>query len=189
MWTVNRIQRAVLGVWLLWVGFSVFFPNWQQAAERELDYRKELGLHFVLKPPAPVAVPCYFVGCITAPASYFHVLLDRKLLDEELLCATALMILAVVIFRSRGGESSPMLRQRMLVAAAALIALSLPLPIAPYFPLGVLAGYLPAAVLHPGHDTISVLIGFPFLFVVYGAVAYLAIRVSIWANTSLKARL
>jgi hypothetical protein len=181
---VNRIQRAALGVWVLWIGFSALFPNWEQAAERELDYRKELGLHFVLKPPATVAVPCYFVGCITAPASYFHVLLDRKLLYEELLCVTTLMILAMVIFRSRGDASLPIRRQPMLVAGAAWIALSLPLPMAPYIPLGVLAGYMPAAVLHPDHDHIPVLIGFPFFFVVYGAATYLALRVAIWANTS-----
>jgi hypothetical protein len=181
---VNRLQRAVLGVWVLWIGISVLFPNWQQAAERELDYRKELGLHFVLRPPAPVAVPCYFVGCITAPASYFHVLLDRNLRYQELVCTTTLMILAVVIFRS---ASSPIRRDWMLVAVATWIALSLPVPIAPYFPLGVWAGYLPAALLHPDHDHISVLTGFPFFFAVYGAPAYVAVRVAVWTNTSLKA--
>jgi hypothetical protein len=181
---VNRLQRAVLGVWVLWIGIGVLFPNWQQAAERELDYRKELGLHFVLRPPAPVAVPCYFVGCITAPASYFHVLLDQTLLYQELLCATTLMILAVVIFRS---ASSPIRRHWMLVAVATWIALSLPVPIAPYFPLGVWAGYMPAALLHPDHDHISVLLGFPLFFAVYGAAAYAAVRAAVWANASLNA--
>jgi hypothetical protein len=174
----------VLGVWALWICISVLFPNWQQAAERELDYRKELGLHFVLRPPAPVAVPCYFVACITAPASYFHVLLDRNLRYQELVCATALMILAVTIFRS---ASSPIRRHWMPVAVATWIGLSLPVPIAPYFPLGVWAGYMPAALLHPDHDHISVLIGFPFLLVIYGAATYMAARVAVWANTSLKA--
>jgi hypothetical protein len=182
---VNRLQHAVVGVWVLWIGISVLFPNWQQAAERELDYRKELGRHFVLTPPAPIAVPCYFVECITAPPSYFHVLLDRNTRYQELLCATALMILAVVIFRS---ASSPIRRHWMLVAVATWIALSLPVPIAPYFPLGVWVGYMPAALLHPDHDHISVLIGFPFFFAVYGVPTYVAVRAAVWANTSLKGR-
>ena len=181
---MNRLQRAALGVWVLWIGISVLFPNWQQAAKRELDYRKELGLHFVLTPPVPIAVPCYFVGCITAPASYFHVLLDRKLQYQELLCATVLMMLAVVIFRS---ASSSIRRHWILVAVASWMALSLPMPAAPYFPLGLWAVAMPAALLHPDHDHISVLIGFPFFFVVYGGATYVAVKVAVWAKTSLKA--
>lgn len=180
---MNRLQRVVLGVWVLWIGVSVLFPNWQQAAERELDYRKDLGLHFVLRPPAPVAVPCYFVGCITAPASYFHVLLDRKLRYQELACATVLMILAVVIFR----RGSSIRRHWTLAAVAAWMALSLPVPISPYFPVGLWAPAMPAALLHPDHDHVSVLLGFPFFFVVYGAVSYVAVRLAVWANTSLRA--
>jgi hypothetical protein len=179
---VNRIQRAAFGIWVLWVGFSVFFPNWQQAAEREVAYRKELGLHFILTPPAPVSVPCYFVGCSTAPASYFHVLIDRRLVYEELACATALMILAVLIFRSSRYESVPFRGGRMRFVAAVLIALALPVPIAPFFPVGVLAGYMPAAVMHPDHDHVSALVGFPLFFVPYALVSYLSITLVLWAK-------
>jgi hypothetical protein len=184
---VNRLQGAALGIWLVWVGYIVLFPNWQEAAEREKDYRKDLGVHFVLKPPVPVAVPCYFVGCITAPASYFHVLIDRRGFYPELVSVTALMIVALIVFRTgKNGLTPSIAAHRMRLVATCLIALALPLPGSPYFPLGTMAAYLPTAILHPNHDHISVLIGFPFFFAVYGGATYLAIRMATWANTSLK---
>jgi hypothetical protein len=184
---VNRIRGAALGICLVWVSYIVFFPNWQEAAEREKDYRKDLGVHFVLKPPAPVAVPCYFVGCITAPASYFHVLIDREGFYPTLVCVTALLMVALVVFRSEKNGSLPsMAIPRMRLASVSLLALALPLPDSPYFPLVSMAAYLPTAILHPNHDHISVLIGFPFFFAVYGGATYLAISVAIWANRSLR---
>jgi hypothetical protein len=173
----------------VWVGCIVFFPNWQEAAEREKDYRKDLGVHFLLSPPAPVAVPCYFVGCITAPASYFHVLIDRRGFYPELVCVTALMIVAVVVFRPREDCSKPRIAARgMRLVATCLITLALPLPGSPYVPLGSMAAYFPIAILHPNHDHISVLIGFPFFFAVYGAATYSILCVAIWANRLLRSR-
>jgi len=184
---VKRIQGAAIVIWLVWVGYIVLFPNWQEAAEREKDYRKELGVHFVLKPPAPVAVPCYFVGCITAPASYFHVVIDRRDFYPGLICVTALMIVTLVVFRTgKNGSTPSIVGRRLNLVATSLITLTLPVPGNPYFPLGVLAGYMPIAMLHPDHDHISVLLGFPFFFGVYGAAAYLAIRLASWARTSMK---
>lgn len=184
---MNRIRGAALGIWVVWVGFIVLFPNWQQAAEREKDYRKDLGVHFLLSPPPPVAVPCYFVGCITAPASYFHVLIDRRGFYLELVCVTALMIVAVVVFRSGEDCSKPgIAAHRMRIVAACLITLALPLPLSPYEPLGSMAAYFPTAILHPDHGHISVLIGFPFLFAVYGAATYLILCVAIWVNRLLR---
>jgi hypothetical protein len=184
---VNRTRAAAVGIWLVGVCYIALFPNWQEAAELEKEYRKDLGVHFVLKPPAPVAVPCYFVGCITAPPSYFHVLIDRRGFYPALVCVTALLILALVVFRTeRNGSVRSITAPRMRLDAAALIALALPLPISPYLPLGSMAAYLPTAILEPNHDHISVLIGFPFLFAVYGGAIYLVVTVAIWANRSLR---
>jgi hypothetical protein len=185
---VKRIQGATLGIWLVWVGYIALFPNWQEAAEREKDYRKELGVHFVLKPPAPVAAPCYFVGCITAPASYFHVVIDRRNFYPSLICVTTLMIVTLVVFRTgKNGSTPSIVARRLNLVATSLITLALPVPGDPYFPLGLLAGHMPIAMLHPDHDHISGLIGFPFFVAVYGAAAYLAIRLAIWTKTSVKA--
>lgn len=184
---MNLLRGAALGIWLLWVGCIIFFPNWQQAAENEKDYRKDLGVHFLLKPPAPVAVPCYFVGCIAAPPSYFHVLIDRKGFYPALLCVTALLILALVILRNEKNRSIPDLttpRKRLVVAS--LIALALPLPGAPFMPLGSLAAYLPTALLHPNHDHISVLIAAPLFFALYSGLAYSIICAAVWANRMLR---
>lgn len=184
---MNRIRGTALAIWLAWVNYIVLFPNWQEAAEREKDYRKDLGVHFVLKPPAPVAAPCYFVGCITAPASYFHVLIDREGFYSTLVCMTAWLMVALVVFRTeKNGSMTSMAAPRMRLAAVSLLALALPLPDSPYFPLGSMAAYLPTAILHPNHDHISVLIGFPFFFAVYGGATYLVVSVAIWANRSLR---
>lgn len=185
---MKRITGAALGIWLVWVGYIVLFPNWQEAAEREKDYRNELGVHFVLKPPATVAVPCYFVGCITAPASYFHTVIDRSDFYPSLICVTALLIATLVVFRTgKNGSTPSVVARRLNLVAPSLIALALPVPSSPYFPLGILAGYMPIAMLHPDHDHIAVLIEFPFFFAVYGAAAYLAIRLAIWAKTLMNA--
>lgn len=171
----------------MWVTYIVFFPNWQEAAEREKDYRKDLGVHFVLKPPEPVAVPCYFVGCITAPPSYFHVLIDRRGLYPAVVCVTALLIAALMLFRTEEKRSMPSIAEpRVRLAATSLIALALPLPGTPYFPLGSLAAYLPTAILHPNHDHISILIGFPFFFMLYGGATYLILSGAMWVNRWLK---
>jgi hypothetical protein len=184
---VKRIRGAAVGIWLVWVGYIVLCPNWQEAAEREKDYRKELGVHFVLNPPAAVGVPCYFVGCITAPASYFHVVIDRRGFYPKLICVTTLVIVTFVIFRAGKNASTRSIASRHVdLVATSLITLALPVPGNPYFPLGVLAGYMPTAMLHPDHDHISVLIGFPFFIAVYGTAAYLAIRLAIWAKMSMK---
>jgi hypothetical protein len=66
--------------------------------------------------------------------------------------------------------------------------LALPVPLAPYFPLGSMAAYFPAAILHPDHDHSGVLMGFPICFAIYSVATYLVIRTAIWANTSLKPR-
>src|SRR6266567_2325364 len=80
---LNRIQAAigiVSGIALLVI---VLFPAWQEAAEKEVSYRKDIGHGLLWSPPKPVAVDCYFVGCVTAPASYFHMLLNRTLLLKQ----------------------------------------------------------------------------------------------------------
>lgn len=186
---MNRIQGAALGIWLLWVGYIILFPNWQEAAEREKDYRKDLGVHFVINQPAPVAVPCYFVGCVTAPASYFHVLIDRNGFYSDLASLTALMMVTLVVVRTRKNGSTPSITAgSMRLVATSLFALAVPLPLSPYPPLGSMVAYMPTAILHPDHDHVSVLIGFPFFFALYWVATYFVITAAIWANRSLKPR-
>src|SRR5438034_11177467 len=98
------------------------------------------------------------------------------------------MIVTLVVFRTGKNGSMPSIAARRLnLVATSLVTLALPVPGNPYFPLGVLAGYMPIAMLHPDHDHVSVLIAFPFFFAVYGAAAYLAIRLAIWAQTPMEA--
>jgi hypothetical protein len=134
------------------------------------------------KAPAPVAVPCYFVGCITAPPAYFHVLIDRRGFYPALVSVTALLMLALALSTKKTGSTLGISPRRMPLVAASLIALALPLPGSPYFPLGSMVAYLPTAILNPNHDHISVLIGFPFFFAIYGVTVYFLLTIAIWAS-------
>lgn len=74
------MQKAIAVVSGIVVLCLILFPPWQQAAERETAYRKDLGRAFRFHRPQPVAVDCYFAGCKTGAPSYFHVMLGRELL-------------------------------------------------------------------------------------------------------------
>ena len=97
----NSAQKAVLVVGVVLLLGLALFPPWRQAAERESDYRKDIGRGFVLSPPKPVAVDCYFIGCKTAPPSYFHVLIYRDLLFVQLITVGGVALVLLWTFRSR----------------------------------------------------------------------------------------
>ncbi|GEM_PF-2544777 len=124
---LNKIQAVigiVCGILLLSL---ISFPPWQEAAERELSYRKDLGRGFLLSPPKSVAVECYFVGCVTAPAAYFHVLLNRKLLLQECVTLVVVELLLLWLFRNRQGRAVADLRMpRTRLLISLMLALLIP---------------------------------------------------------------
>src|SRR5437763_15080221 len=81
---------ALLGVF--------FFPPWY---ETNGQYVKQLGLHFFFSRPDAVPVECYLVGCVTAPASYFHVVLNWRSWVETLSTITAVTTILLLLFRTR----------------------------------------------------------------------------------------
>jgi hypothetical protein len=91
-------------------------------------------------------------------------------------------VLGLALSTKKIGSTLGISPRRMPLVAASLIALALPLPGAPYFPLGSMVAYLPTAILNPNHDHISVLIGFPFFFAIYGVTVYFLLTIAIWAN-------
>jgi hypothetical protein len=123
----NKIQAVTCGLCGIALLFLVLFPPWQQAAEKEVSYRKNIGRGLLWKPPQPVAVECYFVGCVTAPASYFHVLLHRKLLMQQCLTVLCVAMAFLWTFRtSKGGKMASLGVRSTRLSTSFLLALLIP---------------------------------------------------------------
>ena len=96
----NSVQSAILtAASVAFVLLSLFHLGSRPLGK--VAYRLYVGRHFFLQPPTSVPVDCYFAGCATAPASYFHVLLYRDLLVEQLAAIIAVAFVLLWIFRSR----------------------------------------------------------------------------------------
>lgn len=146
----NSAQKTILVVGFVSLLCLALFPPWREAAEKEVDFRKDIGRSFILSPPQPVAVDCYFVGCKTAPPSYFHVLIYRELLFSQLITVGSVGLALLWIFRSRhdrDGTGASLASPKTRLQFSALIALVI--PFAGQFPFGAgLAGIPRQIVLH-----------------------------------------
>jgi hypothetical protein len=133
------------------------FPPWEQGAERETDYRKYLGRSFFLKRPQSVPVDCYFAGCQTAPASYFHVLLATGLYVAPCLTVAGIALLLLVILHLRPHAPhavvvSPVAR----IAFCTLTACVLPMPLGPQVVLlGTSVAYVPWDIAAGGENVVG----------------------------------
>jgi hypothetical protein len=124
----NSAQKVILVVGFVLLLCLALFPPWREAAEKEVDFRKDIGRGFVLSPPQPVAVDCYFVGCKTAPSSYFHVLIYRKLLLSQLITVGIVGLALLWIFRlNRDGTGASLGVRKTRLQFCVLIALLIPL--------------------------------------------------------------
>jgi hypothetical protein len=157
----------------------VLFPSWHQAAQSETAYRKDLGLSFVFRPPAPVAVDCYFEGCKTAPPSYFHVILYWQLLSAQLFSVLGVAIVLFWMFRPLpDGTYASLATQRVRIQFSMLMALLF--PPSGKFPLAFLLLNIPRQLVHRDElwliPTLMVLV----LFFVGALVVYLLVSASLW---------
>jgi hypothetical protein len=155
------------------------FPPWQQAAMREVDYRKYLGRGFVFSPPSPVAVDCYFVGCLTAPPSYFHVLIYQDLVFEQLVAVFCVALIMLWMFRSQkdGTQASlrvPKTRWRFSLLIALLI------PLYGTFPLASDLVNIPKQLIGRGEFWLVWPLITLVLFVALAGVIYLLISGTLW---------
>jgi hypothetical protein len=176
---LNSTQKAIAVVSVIVLLGLGLFPPWRQAAERETAYRKDLGRGFVFRPPAPVAVDCYFVGCKTAPPSYFHVLLYRELLHAQLLSVFGVAVIALWMFRSRrDGTRASLVSRRVRLEFSLLVALLFP-PMG-QFPLASLLLDIPRQLIHRNElwliPTLMVLV----IFFVCALVVYLVVSTAVW---------
>jgi len=143
---LNNAQKAIFAIGLASLLCLALFPPWREAAQREVDYRKDIGRWFILNPPQPVAVDCYFVGCKTAPASYFHVLINRGLLFSQLITVASVALALLWILRSHhDGTAATLSSFKTRMQFCALIALLI--PFAKQYPLGVGLASIPVQIV------------------------------------------
>jgi hypothetical protein len=125
---LNNTQKTILAIGLVLLLCLAVFPPWREAAEKEVDFRKDIGRGFILSPPQPIAVNCYFVGCKTAPSSYFHVMIYRRLLLSQLITVGIVGLALVWICRShRDGTNASLGSPKTRLQLCVLIALLIPL--------------------------------------------------------------
>jgi hypothetical protein len=156
---LNNTQKAILAIGLVLLLCLALFPPWREAAQREVDYRKDIGRGFIFSPPQPVAVNCYFVGCKPAPSSYFHVLMNRKLLFNQLISVGVVGLLLFWIFRShRDGTNASLGSPKTRLQFCVLIALLIPFD--GQYPFGAWLADIPRQIAL--HDLLLI----PILFMV-----------------------
>jgi hypothetical protein len=169
---ITSEQKWVGLLGLLLLAMVVLFPPWWQAAEREVDYRKEIGHAFLFRPPAPIPVDCYFVGCKTAPASYFHVLLHRERYVDEIATPVFVILALLWLFRGRKGGVRATVRQRdVRLQFSALLALLI--PVGGDVPLGAGLASIPMMLIDRGEFWFVISIVMVVAFVVAAGVIYL----------------
>jgi len=174
---------SIIGIYLLGL---LLFPSWY---ETNGQYVKQLGLHFLFRRPDAVPVDCYFVGCVTAPASYFHVVLDRGPWLEAMINVVFVASVLLLLFRRRAdGAHASVRNPRMRWAFSGLVALILPVPI-PATPILLMGMYGVSAPIYlfSGEDNSLVMsVAFPIIFSVYAVLIYLLSTVAVRISTRLR---
>lgn len=157
----------------------VIFPPWQEAAEREVSYRKDIGRGFLWHRPKPVAVDCYFAGCVTAPASYFRVQLNRELLLQETLALVFVGIALLWTFRSRRDGTIANLHVR---ATRLLISCLLALLIPPTkgVPLGAALAGIPRMVLQRDELWLFLTTATVVMYIACVVTIYFLLTIAVW---------
>lgn len=177
-------QKATVMASIVLMMFLLLFPPWQQTAERETDYRKDIGRGFFLRPPPPVALDCYFVGCKTAPPSYFHVVLFQELFREQLAAVIGVTLGLLWIFRSR---RSSLVSPRRRVSFSILIALLVPLE--GTFPLASYLVDIPRQLVKRNELWLIPVLTVAFIFVVCTSAIYFFTSAVVWITGRLSPRL
>jgi hypothetical protein len=176
---MNRPQKMLLLVSGSLLLCLLLFPPWHQAAQREVSYRKELGRAFLLAPPNPEAVECYFAGRTTAPSSYFHVLLNWRVLIADCIPIVVIALALLWMFRSRQDGTHPTLKApKTRLAFSMFVALVLPIPALPLVPLGSMLPYTLPAIMEGGVEWIWPIL-LPLLFALYFCTVYLLVTVAL----------
>jgi hypothetical protein len=166
---------ALLGLFL--------FPSWY---ETNGQYVKQLGHHFLFSKPEPVPVECYLVGCVTAPASYFYVVLDRRPWFATLSTVAVVASILVLLFRSRADGTSLSIRHpKTRWVFSGLVALALPVSATPMVLVGMYGISVPTYLFSGEDNSFWYSVAFPVVFSVYIVAVYLLSTVAVWISERL----
>jgi len=174
---MNPTKRAILSISSIAFLGLFFFPPWY---ETNGQYVKQLGHHFLFKTPEAVPVECYFVGCMTAPASYFHVVLDGRSAFETLSTIAVVATTLLLLFRTRTNGTSPSMASAVTRwAFSGLVALALPVSVTPTVLVGMYGISVPKILFSGEHNWFWGSIAFPAVFFVYAGGVYLVSTIAI----------
>ncbi|HEV2134078.1 MAG TPA: hypothetical protein VGR47_07425 [Terracidiphilus sp.] len=177
-----RLNNAQVVIGLLSAAILLFLfvcPSWQEAARNEIAYRKDIGRGFLWSPPKAVSVECYFIGCATAPASYFHVVLNLRLLLEQAIPVLFVAGVFLWLFRSQKEKQPPMLesRTRKLVIS---FSLALLVPPTGGAPMGAVLADVPRLVIEKDEFWAVLAILIPVLYFALSIAIYGLLSASHW---------
>lgn len=175
---MNPTKKMILSISSIAFGGVFFFPPWY---ETNGQYVKQLGHHFFFIRPDAIPVECYFVGCVTAPASYFHVVLDWRSWVATLSTIAAVTTMLFLLLRARADGTFPSIvnaKTRLLLSV--LVALALPVSMSPVVLLGTYGVYVPLIFFSGEHNWFWGSIFFPILLSLYAGAVYLVATATVW---------
>ncbi len=177
---MNSANKAIVligGIVLLGL---FLFPPWN---ETNGQYVKQLGHHFLFSKPEPVPVECYLVGCVTAPASYFYVVLDRRPWFETLLTVAVVASILVLLLRRRADGTSLSIRHpNTRWVFSGLVALALPVIGAPMLLVWMYGISVPTYLFSGEDNSFWYSVAFPVVLSVYVVAVYLLSTVAVWIS-------
>ena len=175
---MNPTKKIIISINSIFFLGVFFFPPWY---ETNGQYVKQLGRHFFFSRPEAIPVECYLVGCVTAPASYFHVVLNWRSWVETLSTIAAVTTILFLLFRTRTDGTIPSIadaRTRLLFSV--LVALALPISMSPVVLLGTYGLYVPHIFFGGEHNWLWGSVFFPIILSVYAGAVYLVAAVTVW---------
>lgn len=179
--STQKALTAISSVALLCLGL---FPPWQQAAMRE-PFRKDIGRAFVLRPPAPVAVDCYFPGCKQAPPIYFHVQVHWEVLLAQLSVVFGVSVVALWVLRTRRDGTEGSLASNRTRLEISVLAASLFSPLGT-FPLAVLLLDIPRQAVHRDELWFLPVIIVVVTYAICSLIVYGLLSSAVWLRNRLK---
>jgi hypothetical protein len=131
-----------------------------------------------------VPVDCYFVGCKTAPAEYFHVLIAKQQFIAPCVTVVGVTLLALLFLQFRPNSlKSVIVSRKARLVFSGVLSLALPVPVGPQIVLfGTAIAYVPWQ-LQAGGDNIVVAIASVMSFAMCCCVVYAAVTIGSWLRT------
>lgn len=176
---MNTSNRSIVSIGSIVLLGLLLFPSW---FETNGQYVKQLGHHFLFNKPSAVPVECYFAGCVTAPASYFYVVLDRPNWLATLLTIVFVLGTLSLLFKTRADGTSRSLRHPVTRwIFSGMVALALPVTVTPKLVLvGMYGISVPRAFFSGEFGSLFYTLFFPAIFAIYAGAIYLVTTAFLW---------